>query len=198
MWDFLKELLVTIRMFFIWLFRRKKHLQEDIVIGNKIERILKKLCEETNADRAYVFQFHNGQYFYTGNSIDKMTNTHEYSVYGISREQLQARDMMTSPFRKFLEKMFEEKIYTISNTMLMDDYNTKMLMAERGTKSLSVFLLRDTHGKALGFIGLDYVRDITDISEYSKNILKQAAEAVYELLLFGRTTKKGTFDGKQE
>src|SRR3989304_4502904 len=99
MYDVVKEFLLVFFDLFKFLRKKKKTLKETIEIGNKVDSVLEQLLEDTSADRAYVFQFHNGDYFYSGLSIDKMTNTHEKVSQGISYEQLKYRDVATVPFR---------------------------------------------------------------------------------------------------
>lgn len=191
MWKLFSEALITLRMLTVWMTRRKKHLKESIEVGNKIEEVLRRICLQTGADRAYVFQFHNGQYFYTGNSIDKMTNTHEYALEGISREQLLSRDIMTSPYRRLLENLFVEKVYTCYNVSDLNDYNTQMFLDSRGTVSFAMTLMKDANGKALGFVGIDFVKGHInpDNSHLSISILDRAGRAVYDLLIYGESKK---------
>jgi hypothetical protein len=190
MWDFLKELVITVRMFFLWLFRAKRSLKQTLEVGNKIDSILERLANDLGADRTYVFQFHNGQYFYSGVSIDKMTNTHEFAHKGISREQLISRDLMTSPFRKFIQGMYDNPIYDCADIEDLEDLNSVMWMESRGTKSFGIFLVKDALGRAIGFVGADFVKENVQMTTYCRERLKKASLAVYDLLMYGKTNKE--------
>lgn len=189
MWDFLKEILLTIKQLISWIKRKKKTIKEDIEIAEKVYLVLSRVLQDTGADRAFVFQFHNGDYFYTGNSIDKMTNTHEVALPGISREQVNCTNVMVAPYRSIVSSLISKDIYSVLNIDEAKSYNEKSFLAERGVKSTHMVLMTDSTKKPVGFIGIDFVKDEADLNAYSKAILKQAAVAVYELLVFGESKK---------
>lgn len=185
MWGFFKELLVLLKEVFNWFTKRKKTIREEIEVAEKVNRVLVKLIADTGADRAYVFQFHNGDYFYTGNSIDKMTNTHEVTVKGISREQLSGMGLMVAPYRSIVSGMLKNEIHEIKDIDDEQSYNAKMFFAERGAQSAYLSVLLDQSKKPVGFIGLDFVKGKQDLNVYGKALLKQASVAIYELLVYG-------------
>ena len=54
---------------------RKDPLPRDIFRNDNIYTALSYLIAETEADRCYVYEFHNGDYYYSGNSQQKFSNT---------------------------------------------------------------------------------------------------------------------------
>ena len=48
-------------------------VREDSAVVNKLKDVL----SETNADRICIFSFHNGGYFYSGKSMQKMSMSYE-------------------------------------------------------------------------------------------------------------------------
>lgn len=187
MWSFLKELVSLFKEVFSWFTKKKKTIREEIEAAEKVNKVLIKLIEDTGADRAYVFQFHNGDYFYTGNSIDKMTNTHEVTAKGISREQLSSMGLMVAPYRGIVSGMLNNDIYSIEDIEEDQSYNTKTFFSERGAQSVYLRIMYDTYKKPVGFIGLDFVKNKEELNIYGKALLKQASVAIYELLVYGRT-----------
>lgn len=189
MFGFWKEIVVLIKEVFLWLTRRRKTIKDSIEIGNKIDQILDNLMEETGADRAYVFQFHNGSYFYTGNSIDKMTNTHEKVGKGVSHEQLKYRDVGTAPFRFLVEQIIKARIYTCNDTSDINHYNTKLMMLDRGSKAFSIKVMFDSRKRPVGFIGIDFVKSKEIITKVVENKVDSASESIYDILVYGKTNK---------
>lgn len=189
MYDIIKDIFSAV-LDLLKFFKKRKTLIETIEIGNKVDNVLDILLEETNADRAYVFQFHNGDYFYSGLSIDKMTNTHEKVSQGISYEQLKYRDVATAPFRFLIGKIISVPTYCFPNTEEIPHYNTKLMMLDRGVKSCMFASMNDNVKRPVGFIGLDYVKssvkDTEDVVNTDKAKLLAASEAIYELLVFGK------------
>lgn len=190
MYDIVKEFFAIFLDLFKFLRRKNKTLKETIEIGNKVDTVLDQLLEDTRADRTYVFQFHNGDYFYSGLSIDKMTNTHEKVCHGISYEQLKYRDIVTAPFRYLIEKIITNKVYHLEHTEEIPHYNTKLMMLDRGVKSAIFSVMSDNTRRPVGFIGIDYVKshkkDIEINTSKDEEKLISASEAIYEILVFGK------------
>jgi uncharacterized Rmd1/YagE family protein len=189
MFGFWKEVVVLVKEVFLWLIRKRKTIKDSIEIGNKIDRILEDLRADTGADRAYVFQFHNGSYFYTGNSIDKMTNTHEKVGKGVSHEQLKYRDVGTAPFRFLIEQIIKGKPYICNDCSSIHHYNTKLMMIDRGSKSIVLKAMFDALKRPVGFIGIDYVKSKEVISKVVENKVDSASESIYDILVYGKTNK---------
>lgn len=186
MWGFFKEIVTLIKEVFVWFVKKKKTIKEEIETAEKVNRVLDKLLQDTDGDRAYVFQFHNGDYFYTGNSIDKMTNTHEVTAKGISREQISSMSLMVAPYRSIVSGMLLSDIHAIEDVDNEPSYNTKTFFVDRGAKSVYLCVMYDHSKRPVGFIGIDFVKDKSTLNVYGKALLKQAAIATYELLVYGR------------
>ena len=189
MWGFFTAVLVAVERFFYWFRKKKMSVVSDILVSEKIYLILKRLIDDTGADRISIFQFHNGNYFYTGNSIEKMTNTHEVALQGISREQVVSCDMMVAPYRSMLSGMIKNEIYSVVDIDDAGSYNEKAFFYERGAMSSHMILIKDKSEKLLGFICVDFVKKTSDLNDYGVAILKQASVAIYELLVFGESKK---------
>lgn len=186
MWGFFTEIIKFFRDVFNWFIRKKKTIKEEIASAEKVNRLLDALIRDTGADRAYVFQFHNGDYFYTGNSIDKMTNTHESVRKGISREQISCMGMMVSPFRHLVSGMINSDMLEVPDVSKMNSYNSKILLSERGAMSSYMVVMRDNSGRPVGFVGIDFVKESRIANTYSKTLLKQASTSIYDLLVYGK------------
>lgn len=184
----IKEFLELVRELFLYYTKKKRTIKDSIEIGNKVDKILDALLEDTGADRAYVFQFHNGSYFYTGNSIDKMTNTHEKVVTGVSHEQLKYRDVITAPFRYFVENILKNKVYSCDDPDEIPHYNTRLMIVDRGVKSFKIVKMADSLNRLVGFVGIDYVKE-EDASPSVNSHLLNAANSIYEVLVYGRERK---------
>lgn len=189
MYAFFAEIIKFFREVFIWFTKRKKTIKEELESAEKVNSILETLIEDTGADRAYVFQFHNGDYFYTGNSIDKMTNTHEAVSRGISREQISCMGIMVAPFRYLVSGMLSKDVFEVPSVSDLDQYNTKIFLSERGAKSTYLVIMEDNTKKPVGFIGLDFVKDNKVLNTYEKAVLKNARSSIFDLLMYGKVRK---------
>lgn len=185
-WAFLKEVLVIIKEFFVWGYKKKKTLKEDLESSEKIIRILQNIEVDYDADRVLVYQFHNGEYFYTGHSIDKMSNTHEVVSKGVSREQINSASIFTSPFRNMLRDLLTYPVVVYSNVDDIEDYNSKVFFLERGVQSVVMTLLRDRSDRPVGMLCVEFVKDIEPGVLSDDKTIVQAGRSIYELLVYGR------------
>lgn len=186
MWDLIKEVFITIKQLVVWGYKRKKTLKEDLESSEKIIKVLGQILSDFDADRSLVFQFHNGEYFYTGHSIDKMSNTHEVVSKGVSREQINSSNIFTSPFRGMMRDLLNEDVVVYSDVEGMDDYNTKVFFSERGAQSVAMTLLRDKVDRPVGMLCLEFVKDHEPGILSDDRHIVQAGSSIYDLLVYGR------------
>ena len=70
--------------------------KESIVGGHRsnesIYLILQKIIEEFGADRAYIYEFHNGEKFFSGQPQKKFSCTYEWAGEGISAESSRSQN----------------------------------------------------------------------------------------------------------
>lgn len=186
MWAFWANLVLFFRDVFDWFTKRKKTIKDDIASAVKVDVILKSLLEDLKADRATVFQFHNGEHFYTGNSIDKMTATHENALRGISREHRNSVGLFASPYRDLLSGMLYNDVYSIENVDKVEDYNSRGFLQERGAVSAYFRVMRDNLNKPVAFLLVENVRQPGRITIMGEELLKQATMSIYDVLVHGR------------
>ena len=184
------ELLITIRAFFTWIFRKERTFKEELLVADKVDVVLNKLLHDTNADRAYVFQFHNGTLFYTGAHILKMSNTNEVALHGISREQLNHQNIITDPYRHLINGLFDKDINECYDTRTISDFNSSILMDNRGVKSFGMKLMMDKNKRALGFVGIDFIKTNVELDDKSRQTLTDATSTICDILIYGRTKGK--------
>lgn len=190
MWALLKEVFVALKELVVWGYNKKKTLKEDLDSSDKVNLVLTSVIEDYSADRALVFQFHNGEYFYTGHSIDKMSNTHEVVSKGVSKEHLNSLSIFTSPFRNMMRRLLNEDVVVYSNIDLTEDYNTKVFFSERGAKSVVMTLLRDKVSRPVGILCMEFVKEYEPGIVSTDSRIVQAGQSIYDLLVYGKTKIK--------
>jgi hypothetical protein len=189
MWSFFKEIFIAIKELVVWGYKKKKTLKEDLEASEKISLLLNKLIEDHSSDRALIFQFHNGEYFYTGHSIDKMSNTHECVSKGVSREQIYSSNIFTSPYRNMMRDLLNNNIVVYTNTDDIEDFNTRVFFSERGAKSVVMTLMRDKSDRPVGILCMEFVKGVEPGISSEDRHIAQAGQSVYDLLVYGRIKK---------
>lgn len=186
MWGFWKEIVIVLKDIFNWFIRRKRSIKDDIASAVKVNKILETLLKDIKADRATVFQFHNGEHFYTGNSIDKITATHEYAIKGISREQTRSVGLFAAPYRGIISGMLYNETFSIPDVSSFEDYNSRSFLEDRGALSAHLCVMRDFREKPVAFVLIENVKSTGGVTLMGKELIKQATGGIYDILVYGK------------
>ena len=142
-----------------------KLLKEDRVVtqlkGNiLVNASLQDLMMQANADRAYIFRFHNGDKYYNGTHKNKFSCDYEVVRKGVARQAERLQDIPVTLYPKFIQSVINETmIYPDINEI--DDIVTRSALTEQGIKGIAVApYFRDGHLFAM--IGIDYTHEPTE------------------------------------
>jgi len=89
--------------------KSKKSANIDWNVHSQIHEFLIELRVLTHAARAQIIQFHNGEYFMDGVSMQKLSVTHESLANGVSSEAGSKTNILISHFAPLMEKLDEDK-----------------------------------------------------------------------------------------
>lgn len=145
---------------------------EDIITS--LEFIMKTF----NADRAYVFEFHNGSYFSSGLPMQKFSCTYESVSDGISSECSNPGEYRISNFNEYIRAMLKHGHFWCPSLEGLQDYGLKAILSNKGVKSLYNVPIKTPSGKTIGFLGIDYVKNDYSLTEEEKVKLKQQARSI--------------------
>lgn len=137
-------------------------LSESRIINNALEDMLKSGA----ADRAYIFLFHNGEYWYTGKSKTRLSCTFERVARGISPQAGNLQGLPISLYQPFIDVVADTgMIYEDINKI--EDYSMVEILRIQGIKS--IILKPIYHDNLLiGLIGLDYVTRPPSLQEIAE------------------------------
>ena len=157
-----------------WYKERKLHPIARSVLANKeVNSLLIELRAKTNADRASVFLFHNGQTFSNKNPLWRVSSTQECCKPGVSHEIASMQNILASLYWDGIAPLFGDqkdcgvgisahmamnglmRMYRVNVHELGDTYYTRASLA-RGIKTLFVTPLVDSKREIVGFIALDF------------------------------------------
>ena len=146
-----------------------------------VDRLLEEMMAEIGADRAYVFQFHNGTRLVSGKHFYYYSNTHETVAPGISSEigNLQMLPMSIL-VPSWLPKLIRGKGFVTDTANETHEYSKKIL-EDQGIESLAIVPLMDkTDTYPIGFLGVDFTR--SQIKENTLKILYQYTKPIRKML----------------
>jgi hypothetical protein len=143
-----------------------KLLYKDVIIERLdsdvlIENALYDLMESTNADRAYVFRFHNGVNYYNGEHKSKMSCDFEVTRVGISSEAQRLQDIPVGLYANWIKDVVNYKMIH-PDVNEIQDVRTRLELQRQGINAIGVVPYY-RKGKILALIGVDYVRPLDSI-----------------------------------
>ena len=150
----------------IWLRQRyeRKHKEKNILHehskrNKNVYTALKYLMEELSGDRVYVYEFHNGDIYYSGGSQQKFSCTYEDVKEGISSEAHRSQNFRVSNFHYFVERLIGEKGFCCASLEAIEDVTFKHMLQDRGVKSFYAAPIKTLEGKIIGLLGIDFVKE---------------------------------------
>lgn len=146
---------------------KKDEIKTDIRNNVIIQQMLNELMLNYNADRAYIFQFHNTIKYYDGTHRNHQSMTFEVCAKGISSEAYWLQNLPVSIYPMFLQEIMLERM-NYSDVEDIQEHTTKLQLQRQGIKSV-VIAPYFKEGNFVAYIGLDYVKQKNDsLIDYNK------------------------------
>jgi len=143
-----------------------KQLEKDpiptqVKASTTVNKELGEAMVQSGASRVYVFQFHNGITFYTGQHAQRFSCTYEMVAEGISREAENLQNLQVSLFSWWINEVLSGRMtyYDIED---MADYTSRITLQQQGIRSIICRPLIHK-GKVVGIVGMDFVGSNDDI-----------------------------------
>jgi Fe2+ transport system protein B len=137
--------------------KKKKEGKQYWNIHSEIHEILTELRIRTDAARAQIIQFHNGEYFMDGVSMKKMSLTHESLRSGISAEVHQKKDVLISAYIDFIRSILDSKYqFEVVGTM-KESYQKQLFIASNVVAYMAIPL--QSKGMKVGYVIVHWCSD---------------------------------------
>jgi hypothetical protein len=124
---------------------------------NKIGDILYELLYNTQADRVYLAQFHNGEITAAKMHMYKFSISHEVTSAGISREKDTIRNIQVQDHLAIMNKLVEDKIMLVNNTDTIQPSLSRALFQTLSVQSGIYISIQDRDNTSIGFLAVEYV-----------------------------------------
>ena len=153
-------------------FLEKGKLQKHTIQNEDVYRALEYSRNKIECDRVVVYEFHNGDVYYSGSSQQKFSNTYEVLSEGVSSELKNQQNLRVSSFNRFIKPLVDEDEYGFWDIDQVEDIVTKTFFEDQGTKSTYCVPIQLLTGKIIGILGIDYVKGGKKLSSQQKNFIK--------------------------
>lgn len=160
----------------------KSKLMEQIRRDEIVHIAIRDLRRKYNADRIYIWQFHNGGNFYTTYPMQKTSITYERTSDGLERKSERYQNVLITNFTSYIRKVIDGGMFYF-NMDSMDDLLIRSICQQYGTQSHVAAPIYDEKQNLVGILSLDWVfSDIpeefigdNDFNELIKEDLKKEA-----------------------
>jgi len=180
-----------ISIFIKELVQSKKNKQQACVVrytkkNENVQKAVDFTRSETQADRAYVFEFHNGDSFYSGNHQQKFSCTYESLDAGVSAESMRLQDLRVSTFHAFIKDVLGihgEKLFRLEDIESINSPLLRNWLDERGIRSCYAFPIETLNHGVVGIICIDYTKKKTEIYKKDINLIQNQAKIISGYLI---------------
>jgi hypothetical protein len=165
--------------------KAKDPIKDAASNGEVICKVLDLILDETNLDRVWITQFHNGGHFYpTGKSIQKFSMIYEAVSADAESIRQNFQNIPINLFSKSINRLLDYDKITITD--YKDDeiatYGLRYLAEETGCKSSYMFALKNIDGKMIGVLSAEATKRKKELSDESYDNLKTHAAQIGVLL----------------
>lgn len=154
--------------------------------NENVQKAIDFTLNETLADRAYVFEFHNGDSFYSGNHQQKFSCTYESLNAGVSSESMRLQDLRVSTFNAFIKDVLGihgEKLFRLEDIESINSPLLRNWLEERGIRSCYAFPIETLNHGVVGIICIDYTKKKTEIYKKDIDLIRNQAKIISGYLI---------------
>jgi GAF domain-containing protein len=173
------------------LVQAKKNKQNACVVkytkqNENVQKALDYVLNEIQSDRAYIFEFHNGDHFYSGNHQQKFSCTYESLNSGVSSESMRLQDLRVSTFNSFVKDVLGihgEKSFRLQDIEQNDHPLLRNWLEERGIRSSYAFPIETLNHGVVGILCLDFTKQKTKLTKDNIELLNNQAKIISGYLI---------------
>lgn len=141
-------------------YKRKNSIELTAASGTNIYKALEYIQSQSGCARAYVFEFHNGEQFFSGRGQQKFSCTYEFVRPGVSAEAINSQGHRISNYNGYIGSLVSEGEFSYSDIDQIPDNAFKSMLGRRGVKAIYNVPIRTLNGKIIGILGIDFISKI--------------------------------------
>ena len=173
------------------LIQSRKNKQHACVVrytkqNENVQKALDYVLNQVGSDRAYIFEFHNGDHFYSGNHQQKFSCTYESLNSGVSSESMRLQDLRVSTFNGFIKDVLGihgDKLFNLQDIESIDNPLLRNWLEERGIRSSYGFPVETLNHGVVGILCIDFTKQKTDISEEQIALINNQSKIISGYLI---------------
>ena len=143
-------------------YKKKNSLELTAASGTNIYKALEYIQSECSCARAYVFEFHNGEHFFSGRGQQKFSCTYEFVRPGVSAEAITYQGHRISNYNGYIGNLVSEGKFAYSDVEKIPDNAFKSMLNRRGVQAIYNVPIKTLNGKIIGILGVDFITKVED------------------------------------
>ena len=151
----------------------KKYKKKNCVVqytkkNQNIQTAIEYTLEKSGADRAYIFEFHNGETFYSGTHQQKFSCTYESLNIGVSAESMNLQGLRVSTFNDYIKDVLgitEGDYFASSDIEELTNPLVKNWLQSRGVYSSYAFPIKTLNDGIVGMLCVDFTKKKTKLNK---------------------------------
>jgi hypothetical protein len=136
--------------------KSKEKLIEQIQKDEIVHLAIREVRRRYNADRIYIWQFHNGGSFYTTSPMQRLSITYERCSDGLERKADKNQNHLITNFSTYIKDTMDGNMF-YPNIEDMHDIGLRSLAQSNGTKSHCAVPIYDKDSHLVALLCLDWV-----------------------------------------
>lgn len=175
------------------------HFIEFMDISAQINQLLREFLNECGADRAYLFQYHNGGHAVNGLDFVKCSNTHEVVSRGTKPQITGLQNLPVAMFHMWNQRVVGRSALACADVGCLaeeGDNTSYEMLKMQGIKSIYVVGVYDLAGVVpLGFVGVDYCKEQFAMDDAELEKLRDVSSKISALLCVSEYMQCSMLDG---
>lgn len=136
--------------------KSKSQLMEQIKKDEIVHLAIREVRRRYNADRVYIWQFHNGGSFYTTSPMQKLSITYERCSQGLEKKSEKNQNHFITNYTTYIKDTMDGNVF-YSDITKMEDIGLRSLEQSSGVKSHCATPIYDKDDHLVAILCLDWV-----------------------------------------
>ena len=136
--------------------------------NENIQKAVEYTLQELKADRAYIYEFHNGETFYSGAHQQKFSCTYEALSNGVSSESMSLQGLRVSTFNDYIKDALgitSGKHFSLPDINQLDNPLIRNWLEARGIHSSYSFPIKTLNNGIVGVLCIDFTKKQTVLTK---------------------------------
>lgn len=169
--------------------------RRNLEITQDIENRLGELCISIGADRVYIAQLHNGEKFYSGQHIERLTCSYDYPMPGVPSKKDPLKGVVASTYFSVF-KDIQKHGYSFLDDDMNPKANGNRIFKDRlrteGIKSYVCVPIERPYGRAdvIGILGAEWLHQKAEIDNSIIEVMKSLADKISGQIMATKISKR--------